>query len=57
VSASVFKQGQTKYAIAGWDLAMVFPKITDSVREKISDSGFPADQILIHGSETHNGPD
>jgi hypothetical protein len=57
VRAFVFQQGETKIAIAGCDLAMVFPEICDSVRARIKKLGFSSTHVLIHGSETHNGPD
>ena len=57
VRAFVFRQGATKITIAGCDLAMVFPEICDSVRARIETHGFPTSHVLIHGSETHNGPD
>jgi neutral ceramidase len=57
VRAFVFKQGDTKFAIAGCDLAMMFPVVCDKVRTKIRSLGFPAENVMIHASETHNGPD
>ncbi len=57
VRAIVFKQGKTTFALAGCDLAMVFPEITDSVRKLIAIEGLPPENILIHATETHNGPD
>ena len=57
VRAFVFDQGKTKFVVAGCDLAMVFPEICDSVRAKVEKLGFPANHVIIHGSETHNGPD
>ncbi len=57
VRAFVFEQGEEKFAIAGCDLAMVFPEICDAVRQRVAALGLPPDHILIHGSETHNGPD
>lgn len=57
VRAFVFQQGEIKFTIAGCDLAMVFPEICDSVRNKVSEVGLRPDHVLIHGSETHNGPD
>jgi hypothetical protein len=57
VRAFVFSQGKTKFAIAGCDLAMVFPEICDSVRARVKYLGLSTDHVLIHGSETHNGPD
>ena len=57
VRAFVFQQGETKIAIAGCDLAMVFPEICDTVRQRLARFGLPPGHVLIHGSETHNGPD
>jgi len=57
VRAFVFEQGEEKFAIAGCDLAMVFPEVCDAVRLRVADLGLPPDHVLIHGSETHNGPD
>ena len=57
VRAFVFKQGETKFAIAGCDLAMIFPEVCDKVRTKIRSLGFAAENVMIHASETHNGPD
>ena len=57
VRAFVFEQGNEKFAIAGCDLAMVFPEVCDAVRQKVGAVGLLPDHVLIHGSETHNGPD
>jgi hypothetical protein len=57
VRAFVFKQGDVQFAIAGCDLAMVFPEVCDVVRERVEVLGLIPDHVLIHGSETHNGPD
>ena len=57
VRALVFQQGTTKLAIAGCDLAMVSPQVGDAVRNKVAALGFLKENVLIHASETHNGPD
>ncbi|MFC2125633.1 hypothetical protein ACFLU5_12550 [Bacteroidota bacterium] len=57
VRAFIFEQGNTKFVIAGCDLAMVFPEVCDSVRNRVSILGLPPDHVLVHASETHNGPD
>ena len=58
VRAIVFSQGKTSFAIAGCDLAMVSPAVASQARTTIAAScQIPPSHVLIHGSETHNGPD
>ena len=56
--ANVFAQGSTAFAIVGCDLAMISPSVASQARTAIEAScGLPPENVLIHGSETHNGPD
>ena len=57
VRAFVFRQGGVKLAIAGCDLAMISPEVGEAVRTEVASLGFPKENVLIHASETHNGPD
>ena len=58
VRAIVFSQGETTFAIAGCDLAMISPAVASQARTVIASScAIRAENVLIHGSETHNGPD
>ena len=55
--AFVFAQGDVKFAIIGCDVAMISPEVADAVRTEVSTMGFSPESVLIHASETHNGPD
>lgn len=58
VRAVVFSQGEVTFAVAGCDLAMISPAVASQARTSIAGScGILPDHVLIHASETHNGPD
>ena len=58
VRAIVFSQAPVTFAIAGCDLAMISPAIAAQARTSIASAcGIRPENVLIHGSETHNGPD
>jgi hypothetical protein len=56
VRAFVFEQGGVKLALAGCDLGMISPAVCDAVRTAVRDLGLEPEHVLIHASETHNGP-
>ncbi len=57
VRAIVFRQADTQLVIAGCDLAMVSPELCNQVRKNVQHLGLANNNVLIHASETHNGPD
>ena len=57
VRAFIFQQSNVKFAVVGCDLAMMSPEVCDAVRDQVMSLGLPRENVLIHASETHNGPD
>lgn len=58
VRSIVFSQADLSFALAGCDLAMISPSVASQARTQIAAScGLSPNHVLIHGSETHNGPD
>ena len=56
--AIVFSQAATTFAVVGCDLAMMSPAVASQARTAIAAScGVEPNHVLIHASETHNGPD